>query len=821
MPEELIYVSASANRFAAAADVSPSSFIAFGTQNLISLWDTTDENDRGVCETLTSDQGTITSLKFVSNDILVSGDDKGVLKCWNKRNSQVSQSLNLWWVVSGRHPAHSQSISTICVYGSCIVSGSSDSTIKIWEMKVGHEVDFQEIQTLSTYNRLPLVVALERLPGSEALVLAVGDTKKQIQMWTRSESMFVKSAVLSGHEDWVKSLAFKTSTLPDGQPQLVLASGSNDASIRLWNVDPIRTSNVARSPNAPDSLTDELLDEFEASLGELAEGEEGSAQISLKRHVLTVKSKDSDSNRQFSITFDALLVGHEAGITSLAWKPGNDSVPTLMSSSTDSSIILWSPSSVLVRSGLEDAARQSTSIWINCQRFGDVGGQRLGGFVGSLWACNGSEALAWGWQGGWRRWRCSAVVDTSATSLSDSLEMETWTEVGAVSGHHGPVKDLSWSPDGNFLISAGSDQTTRIHGAIPHPSGSSWHEIGRPQVHGYDLTGVCFLDPLKFVSIADEKVARVFEAPNRFVSMVEGLGIARFGKEEHERPQAASVPPLGLSNKALEKPTVDIAVPLDSSIIRRPFDGELQATTLWPEVEKVFGHGYELISIAASTSRALVATACKATSPDHAVVRIYDSTSWKLHGSPLSGHSLTVTGIRFSPDDRYVLTVSRDRSWRLFETQGDTGYLPVAAVEKAHGRIIWDCAWSIEGDIFVTASRDKTVKVWKQTDLAKGKAISTLRVPEAATAVDFLTNEDKSRLLAVGLETGDILVYKNNRDNPSEWILIQTVAAPIAHAGHIYRLLWKPDLNGGHLPHLASCSEDGTVKILAINTKTQ
>lgn len=27
---------------------------------------------------------------------------------------------------------------------------------------------------------------------------------------------------------------------------------------------------------------------------------------------------------------------------------------------------------------------------------------------------------------------------------------------------------------------------------------------------------------------------------------------------------------------------------------RRPFDGELAAITLWPEVEKIFGHGYEV-----------------------------------------------------------------------------------------------------------------------------------------------------------------------------------------------------------------------------------
>ena len=38
----------------------------------------------------------------------------------------------------------------------------------------------------------------------------------------------------------------------------------------------------------------------------------------------------------------------------------------------------------------------------------------------------------------------------------------------------------------------------------------------------------------------------------------------------------------------------------------------------------------------------------------------------------------------------------------------DPSYTLVAA-DKSHTRIIWDCAWSAEGDVFATASRDKTV----------------------------------------------------------------------------------------------------------------
>lgn len=73
------------------------------------------------------------------------------------------------------------------------------------------------------------------------------------------------------------------------------------------------------------------------------------------------------------------------------------------------------------------------------------------------------------------------------------------------------------------------------------------------------------------------------------------------------------------------------------------------------------------MTLAVSHDRRYVATACKATSAEHAVVRLYDTQTWQLVGQPLAGHSLTVTRIAFSPDDALVLTVSRDRTWRLFE----------------------------------------------------------------------------------------------------------------------------------------------------------
>lgn len=103
---------------------------------------------------------------------------------------------------------------------------------------------------------------------------------------------FIRSVTLSGHEDWIRALAFRAPFTPNDP--LVLASGSQDGTIRLWNVESFIKMQVQpqnHTGELGDELSDELLDAFEASLGDLgADAAEGGRQISLKRHVLTVKS---------------------------------------------------------------------------------------------------------------------------------------------------------------------------------------------------------------------------------------------------------------------------------------------------------------------------------------------------------------------------------------------------------------------------------------------------------------------------------------------------------------------------------------------------
>ncbi|KAG8806214.1 hypothetical protein FRC17_005125, partial [Serendipita sp. 399] len=373
------------------------------------------------------------------------------------------------------------------------------------------------------------------------------------------------------------------------------------------------------------------------------------------------------------------------------------------------------------------------------------------GFVGALWV-NEREVIAWGWNGGTRRW-----------GFAD----DQWSELQAVTGHSSPVHGVNWEPFGRYLISASLDQTVRIHG----PQGSRWLELARPQTHGYDCIQAAFLSDLRFASISDEKVTRVFDAPGAFVQLTSALNIRQGSDDIQSRPLAANVPPLGLSNKAMID---DVDQPVIHSLSRPPLEAELAATTLWPEIEKIFGHGYESISLAISRSKSLIATTCKATSAKHAVIRLYDAQTFKPFGSSLEGHTLTVTGVSFNKDDRLILAVGKDRTWHLFQRHdSQDGYQPFVAC-KAHARIIWDGGWMHEVDIFATASRDKTVKVWDATgDSARmQKPIATLKLEQPATTVNFSPADAFGQvLMAVGMENGDIHLYAAKLDSLHDWSL--------------------------------------------------
>ena len=103
----------------------------------------------------------------------------------------------------------------------------------------------------------------------------------------------------------------------------------------------------------------------------------------------------------------------------------------------------------------------------------------------------------------------------------------------------------------------------------------------------------------------------------------------------------------------------------------------------------------------------------QASKTEHAAVMFWDTNLWQRQ-SEVEAHSLTVTQLAFSPDDRLLLSVSRDRTWAVYAPQSDgIKWTKVAQSDKRtgiHTRIIWSGAWSPDSRYFATASRDKKVR---------------------------------------------------------------------------------------------------------------
>lgn len=284
--------------------------------------------------------------------------------------------------------------------------------------------------------------------------------------------------------------------------------------------------------------------------------------------------------------------------------------------------------------------------------------------------------------------------------------------------------------------------------------------------------------------------------------------------------KGASRPTLGLSNKAVNENIETKAANsqfdypdhyfVETRLTEPPTEETLLQNTLWPETQKLYGHeGYEIFALAASHDGKLLASACKAASVDHAQVLIWSCESWKFT-QKLASHQLTVTQMEFSPDNRYLLSVSRDRRWTLFENGGEAGFKVVSTTDKStgiHARIIWCCSWTFDSKLFATGSRDGKVVAWNP-GATTAQALAVLETKQDVTAISFLQRpfENDAYLAALGLGSGQIWFYK--LQDAQSW---HKLMESNAHHLTIKRLRFRPGAD-----ELASCGDDHFVKIFRL-----
>ncbi|RYO79894.1 hypothetical protein DL766_010500 [Monosporascus sp. MC13-8B] len=820
------YLSAGANRHTAAADWSEDGVVAFGAGFNIALWRPNDAIPRGITNLLPGHRDVVKAVKFLPRQdgeaasYLLSGADDRCLKVWRLGSDSENECVQTV-------QSHTAGINCIAALKTgtppgtgtarprIFATGAADATVRIWSFDGGEARVLQTIKPSPKF--FPLALALSELGADdESLVLAAAGTRDIVQIFVAdssgAEPEFRLQATLSGHEGWIRSLDFTREGRGGGD--LILASASQDKYIRLWRF------------HAGTELPTAAADGADPSMAAFLPGRSPSN----KAHRLKAADKD------YSITFEALLLGHDDWIYSAKWCPRNDSSGggrlQLLSTSADNTLAIWK-------------ADSSSGIWVTTVRLGEISREKgattatgsTGGFWTGLWSPDAGSVACLGRTGSWRLW-------------GHDRDRDQWLPRVGVSGHTRAVTGVTWARSGDYLLSTSADQTTRLHAAWVAAAkdeggteaenkariGSTWHEMARPQIHGYDLNCIDTLGDSQFVSGADEKLMRVFDEPRavaRLLNRVCGIG----SPAEDAGPDAADMPVLGLSNKAVEaeegndnnheteggesqqqqqtvgnnKSTAaetgdpDAAEAAAAAAVRRsaldvdrpPLEDALSRHTLWPEAEKLYGHGYELSCLACSHDGRLVASACRASSANHAVVRLFEAAPrWSEVRPPLAAHSLTATRLRFSPpDDRYLLSVGRDRAWAVFERAGSANeeaekdgggeedkekkerappsYRLLRSDPKGHSRMILDAAWappvattaeagSPPPLVFATAGRDKQVKIWRKGPSdAEITCAATIPETHPATAIDFLPRPTKpgKLALAVGTEAGKISVH--------------------------------------------------------------
>ncbi|XP_076661536.1 elongator complex protein 2 [Halictus rubicundus] len=768
------YVSCACNRVPHSADWGRNGLICYASCHAVVIYDPSISKIGKVTNTLHRHKGRINTVRWIKHrnieaewELLSSSTD-GTAIIWSK----VNECFECTYIIEVGDTLTISNSLYLCAHDSpnektfpklLICTGSVKGDLKIWLRNEHNKV--QCLQTLTFGKKLPIEACFSYLPNTDLPFLAVATEISTIELYVTSseiieESNFLRVLVLTGHEDWIRCMDFQHIT----DDSILLASGSQDAMIRLWKI----------SVNITEPLNNGLR---------------------LKEQVFVA------NDIKYNVTLESVLHGHEAWIYGVHWYPQQRSnkirILRLLSCSIDKSMIIWEPDEI-------------TGIWSEKVRVGEVGGNSLG-FYGCKFSNNGLNILAHGYQGSFHIWKYSDKA-------------KNWIPKPVPGGHFAEVVDLCWDPKGRFLVTASTDQTTRIHAPWKDKATEFWHEIGRPQVHGYDMSCLAMLTPYMFASGAEEKVIRIFTAPSAFKNSLKK--IANVDDFENMVGDSASVPALGLTNKATftennSKTETDISSREDEDYIP-PTEEELMQYTLWPELQKLYGHGYEIFSIAVRHDGKMLATACKSTLPEHSAILLWNTSTW-TQIQKLMAHQLTVTQMEFSPNDKYLLSVSRDRRWSLFEYNDNAYNLIVTSSKKDnfHTRIIWCCSWTHDSSYFATGSRDGNILIWSPVIRDNTIApVTRFSMKDSVTALSFSTQTiaEHVYLLAIGFETGCIEIQKLKiNDKSISWSKCMVYSTSDAHHLTVRRLKFRPCKEESKILQLASCGSDHTVKIYDID----
>ncbi|MBV9491355.1 MAG: tetratricopeptide repeat protein, partial [Verrucomicrobia bacterium] len=341
-----------------------------------------------------------------------------------------------------------------------------------------------------------------------------------------------------------------------------------------------------------------------------------------------------------------------------------------------------------------------------------------------------------------------------ATAGSDGVvrvwDVGTQKEVRTLRGHKSPVATVTFLDDNFTLASGAYDQAIRLWNLR-----KTAPEVSRGfRIDDYrDNVGICFSADQHYLAVSDPWDRRI-----AILDALTGHKLRSIAGKPWRTQFLPSEPVLAVpdDNFAIrlidvttgeQKPNSPIFQGHRAAIRSIAFSGEGTRMASGDEKGDVFvwnvatgeavplpGRHEMIKAVAVSPDGKWVA----ASSPDERRVRIWEVASARLaHELPYStvGYCL-----RFSPDS--TLLVTDDRTGRLHLVSLATGKDEKILV--AHTGVIWDAAFSPDGRRLLTLSADRTMRLW---DVGTGRSIFALDENKSYTAAAF--SADGLRLATV------------------------------------------------------------------------
>jgi WD40 repeat protein len=151
--------------------------------------------------------------------------------------------------------------------------------------------------------------------------------------------------------------------------------------------------------------------------------------------------------------------------------------------------------------------------------------------------------------------------------------------------------------------------------------------------------------------------------------------------------------------------------------------GAFQEVVLWEAdkgtiCKRLTGFADRVVALDFSHDGKLLATGGGAATAD-GEIKIFDIASGKLMVEIKGGHSDTVFGVSFSPDDKKLATCGADKFVKVFELPGGK----FLKAFEGHTHHVLGVGWKADGKLLASAGADNVIKIW---DFDKGEQLRTI-----------------------------------------------------------------------------------------------